>query len=57
MRLGSFFTVALVQASGYSSDWTPRLGTSICRRCDPKKMKRPKKIYSRQAWLGAAGGL
>ena len=29
--------VAVVQASGYSSDLPPRLGTSICHRCDPKK--------------------
>ena len=27
----------LWQAIGYSSDWTPSLGTSICCRCDPKK--------------------
>ena len=27
--LGSCLSVALVQAGGYSSDWTPSLGTSI----------------------------
>ena len=29
--------VAVVQAGGYSSNWTPSLGTSICCGCDPKK--------------------
>jgi len=29
--------VAAVQASSYSSDSTPSLGTSICRRGGPKK--------------------
>ena len=28
--------VAVVKASGYSSDYTPSLGTSICYRCSPK---------------------
>ena len=28
---------AVVEAGGYSSDSTPGLGTSICRRCGPKK--------------------
>ena len=36
-RLGSHVAVALAWASGYSSDSTPSLGTSICRRCSPKK--------------------
>ena len=34
--------VGLVQASGYSSDWTPGRGTSICRRSGPRKGKKPK---------------
>ena len=38
MRLGS--CVAVAQASGYSSDWTPSLGTSICCRCGPKKTEK-----------------
>ena len=28
--------VAVAQASNYSSDSTPSLGTSICHRCGPK---------------------
>ena len=39
MRLRSDVAVALVQAGGYNSDSTPSLGTSICRRCGPKKTK------------------
>ena len=31
--------MAVVQTSSYSSDWTPSLGTSICRKCGPKKQK------------------
>ena len=31
------------QASSYSSDLTPSLGTSICRGCGPKKTK--KKVH------------
>ena len=31
---------AVAQASSYSSDLTPSLGTSICLRCGPKKKKR-----------------
>ena len=27
----------------YSSDWTSSLGTSMCRRCGPKKTKKKKK--------------
>ena len=41
--LGSHIIVAV--ASGYSSDLTTCLGTSICRRCGPKKTKK-KKITS-----------
>ena len=33
--LGSGITMAVVQASGYSSDSTPSLGTSVCYRCSP----------------------
>ena len=35
--LGSGIAVAVVQAGGYSSDRTHRLGTSICHRCSPIK--------------------
>ena len=37
--LGSCVAVAVVQASGYSSNLTPSLGTSICCGCSPKKTK------------------
>ena len=43
-RLGSCVAVAVAQASSCSSDWTPSLGASICRRCSPKR--RPKKKKS-----------
>ena len=36
-RLGSHVAVAVVQASGYSSDLTPSLETSIACRRGPKK--------------------
>ena len=39
--------VAVVSAGSHRTDWTPSLGTSICRRCGPKrpkKKKREKKI-------------
>ena len=39
MQLGSGIAMAVAQASGYSSDQTPGLGTSICRGCSPKKTK------------------
>ena len=37
--------VAVVQASGYSSTLPPCLGTSICRRCGPKKGQKKKKYH------------
>ena len=45
-RLGSdvAVAVAVVEAGSYSSNSTPSLGTSICRRCGPKKQKKKKKI-------------
>ena len=43
MRLRSGVAVALAWARGYSSDWTPSLGTSICSRYSPKKTKKKKK--------------
>ena len=36
-RLGSGMAVAVGQAGSYSSDSTPRLGTSMCSRCGHKK--------------------
>ena len=35
--------MALVQASGYSSDWTPSLGTSVCRMGAALEKTRKKK--------------
>ena len=42
MRLASHVAVDVLQGGGYSSDSTPRLGTSICLRCGPKKIKHQK---------------
>ena len=42
--LGSHVAVAVVQASSYSSDMTPSLGTSKCHGCSPKKTKTPPNI-------------
>ena len=39
MWLGSHIAVAVAQASDYSSDLTPSLGTSMCGGCGPKKRK------------------
>ena len=36
-RLGSRVALAVVQAGSCSSDATPSLGTSMCRRCGPEK--------------------
>ena len=36
---------AVVYTSGYSSNSIPSLGTSICRRCSPKKTKIKKEYY------------
>ena len=37
MQLGSGIAVTVVDAGSCSSDWTPRLGTSIYCKCSPKK--------------------
>ena len=42
-RLGSGIAMALAKAISWSSDWTPRLGTSMCRGCGPKKTKKDQK--------------
>ena len=47
MQLGSCIAVAEVQASGYSFNSTPSLGTSICLGCGPKKQKK-KKLHLRR---------
>jgi len=41
-RLGSGVSVALVQASGYSSDWTPNLGTPYAVRAAQENGKKTK---------------
>ena len=46
IRIGSCIAVTVVQASSYSSDLIPGLGTSICRRCSPKKQKYKEKKTS-----------
>ena len=45
MWLGSDIAVAVVQASGYSPNWTPSLGPTICHECGPKKKTPPPKKY------------
>ena len=40
MWLGSDTAVAVVQVGSYSSDWTPSLGTAICRGYGPKKTRK-----------------
>ena len=53
-RLGSHIAVALVQAGGYSSDWTPSLGTSICHGSSPRKGKKEKKKKKERAMTSGA---
>ena len=43
MWLGFQIAVAVVEASSYSSGWTPSLGASIGHGCGPKKTKDKKK--------------
>ena len=43
MWLGSGIAAAAAQAGGYSSDWTPSLGTSICLGHGPPKDKEKNK--------------
>ena len=42
MQLGSHIAVSVAEASRCSSDSTPSLGTSMCRRCGPEKQKQNK---------------
>ena len=39
LQLGSCIAVAVAWTRSYSSDLTPILGTSMCLRCGPKKIK------------------
>ena len=41
--LRSHIAVAVVQAGSRGFDWTPSLGTSIGRKCSPKKEKKERK--------------
>ena len=43
MGLGSHVAMAVAQASSYSSDLAPSLGTFICHGYGPKKTKKKKK--------------
>ena len=43
--LGSRVAVAVAYVSGYSSDLTPSLGTSICHKCGPPKKPEQTKKY------------
>ena len=49
-RLGSGVAVAVTQADSYSSNSTPSLGTSIYRKCSPKKTKKKKKKKKERKW-------
>ena len=52
-RLGACVAVAVAQASSYSSNLAPSLGTSICCRYGPKKMKIHTLRYSSEQPQGA----
>ena len=49
--LRSGVAVAVAQASGYSSDSTPSLGTSISQGHGPKKKKKTKEIGLPLEWI------
>ena len=40
MQIKSRVAMAVAKAGSHSSNWTPRLETSICHRCSPKKKKK-----------------
>ena len=44
MQLGSGVAVAVGYAASQSSDWTPSLGTSMCRGFGPKKTEGKKEV-------------
>ena len=50
-QLGSSIAGAVVEASDYSSDLTPRLGTSTCRRCGSMKTKDKKTPKTPFSWI------
>lgn len=45
-QLGPGVAVAVVEAGGYSANWTPSLGTPVCLWCGPKKTKDNKKVFA-----------
>ena len=47
--------VAIHVASSYSSGSTPRLGISVCCRCEPKKEKKKKKDKKKKNLLQELG--
>ena len=49
LRSPAAIAVAVVQAGGCSSDWTPSPGTPICPKCSSKKKKRKKRKFSRHS--------
>ena len=56
-RLRFQVAVAVVKASGYSSDLTPSLGTSMCSKYSPKKKRGRDLFLSHATWMGLAGGI
>ena len=44
--------VVVAETSGYSSDLTPSLGTSICHGCGPKKKKKKKEKKKKKKLAG-----
>ena len=53
MWLGSGVAMAVVQAGSCSSDSTPSLEVSICRRCGPEKTRDKKKKKKKRIIVGA----
>ena len=53
MHLGS--GVAVTVADGCSSDWTPSLGTSICRESGPRNGKKTKKKKNSRGEMEVGG--
>ena len=48
MELGSLVAVAVAQASNCSSNMTPSLGTSVCRKYGLKKKNKKKTLGDKQ---------
>ena len=54
MRLLSLAALAVASAGSCRSNWTPSLGTSICRECSPKKTKKQNKTKNREGQQAGA---